>query len=341
MKRKLPVLLSVAFGLVLLGTWLHIVDIKQTLAILKHVKVSLIFPLGILFLLIYFLRSLRWRIILAPIAPITVSEAFKLCLSNYLINFLVPIHAGEVVKCLWLKKIKGTPISLSLATAYLDKITDLLPTLLLLAAVPFLGPQVKSVIYLISGVALILFIILGFVLVSVVRKKSAATSAIGKLLFFIPQKLKLKLNNLLTLFVEGLGSLPQLSRRIFDIAALTVMALLLQCVLLWLFFYLFGIQLPAITVIVGYLLLNASFILPAPPGFSGSLELTMLFIFSYLFGYDKNIVSAIAATTHVFTAVMFGLAGFLSISLIGSKLTSLLRAESGHGVAVHDVETGA
>jgi uncharacterized protein (TIRG00374 family) len=151
----------------------------------------------------------------------------------------------------------------------------------------------------------------------------------------------LKLNNLVSLFIEGLASLPQLSRRLLDIIALTILALLLHCALLWLFFYSFGIQLPAITVFVGYLLLNASFILPAPPGFSGSLELTIMFIFSYLFGYDKNIVSAIAASSHVFTAVLFGLAGFLSITLIGLKPTSLLRAESGQEMAADDLETGS
>lgn len=81
------------------------------------------------------------------------------------------------------------------------------------------------------------------------------------------------------------------------------------------------------TVIVGYLLLNASFLLPAPPGFAGTLELSFLFIFSYIYGYDKNIVSAIAASSHIFMAVLFGLTGTLSMACIGAKLSNIFRGD--------------
>jgi uncharacterized membrane protein YbhN (UPF0104 family) len=83
----------------------------------------------------------------------------------------------------------------------------------------------------------------------------------------------------------------------------------------------------AISAVVGYLLLNASFIFPAPPGFSGSLELTFLFIFSYLFGYDPNLVSAIAASSHVFIAILFTFFGFSALTFIGIRLSTILRAE--------------
>lgn len=121
--------------------------------------------------------------------------------------------------------------------------------------------------------------------------------------------------------------MTRLSNRLLEIIGLTILALIIHCFFMWLFFYSFGVTLPLSTVLVGYLLLNASFILPAPPGFSGSLELTFVVIFTYLFGYDKNLVSAVAASSHVLIAILFGLFGFLCLALIGTKLSAVLKTD--------------
>jgi len=328
MRRRLTIFLSIGLGLVLVGIWLCIVDFGEMLNTFKKVKIFFIFPLGIFFILMYFLRSLRWKIVLSPVEQITAFESFKLCMTNYFINFLIPIHAGEVAKSLLLKKMKGTPVSQSLLTVYIDKATDLLPVFLLLAVTPFLNPPISSLIYVISGILFIIFLFFIFFLISVTYKRNAALTLIEKIFFFLPAKFKMKLRSFFNLFIEGIASLPRLSNRLLEIIGLTILALIFHCGFLWLFFYSFGINLSALTVFVGYLLLNASFILPAPPGFSGSLELTVLFIFSYLYGYDKNVVSAVAASSHVFMAILFSLFGLLSVALIGTKLSTLLKIET-------------
>jgi len=287
----------------------------------------LILPMLLIFIFGYFLRSLRWKIILSPVEKITAWESFKLCMANYFINFLVPIHAGEVVKCLWLKKMKGTPVSQSLLTAYLDKLADLLPIFLLLLATPFLGRQLNSYIVWISGILLIIVLSLVVILVSLVRRKGASPLFIRKAFFILPRKFKLRADDYVSVFLAGARSLSQLSPKVYPLIGLTVLAGLAHGVLLWLYFQAFGVQLSVLTTFVGYLLLNASFILPAPPGFSGSLELSMLFIFSYLFKQDKNIVSAVAASSHVFSAILFATLGILSIALLGIRLSSLLKPD--------------
>lgn len=338
MKKRLTIFLSVVLGLVLVGLWLYIVDVGEMLKVMTKVKILFVFPLGIFFLLAYFLRSLRWKIILSPVEKITAYESFNLCMTNYFINFLIPIHAGELAKSLLLKKMKRTPVSQSLLTVYIDKATDLLPVFLLLGVAPFVKSQISSIIYLVSGILLIVVFLFVFSLVSVAYKKNVALAWMEKIFFFLPAKLKMKWRNFLNIFVEGIASLSRLSNRLIEIIGLTLLALVVHCAFLWLFFYSFGINLPLLTVFVGYLLLNASFILPAPPGFSGSLELTVLFIFSYLHGYDKNIVSAVAASSHVFTAILFGLLGFLSIALIGTKLSTLLKIETEKNIGLEEFQ---
>lgn len=328
MKRRLTLFLSIIIGLILVGLWLYIVDVDEMFKVIERVKWPFIFPLMILFFLVYFLRSLRWKIILSPMERITAFESFNLCMTNYFVNFLIPIHAGEVVKSLLLKRMKKTPVSQSLLTVYIDKATDLLPVFLLLGVVPFVKAQTRSIIYIVSAILLVIVLLFVLSLFSMAYKKDVASAWMEKIFFFLPAKLKLKWSNFVHLFVEGISSMHCLSNRIGEIIGLTLLALVVHCGFLWLFFHSFGIDLPLLTVFVGYLLLNASFILPAPPGFTGSLELTLLFIFSYLYGYDKNIVSAVAASSHVFTAILFSLFGFLSLALIGARLSTLLKIEA-------------
>ncbi len=338
MKRRVTILLSIVIGLILVGLWLYIVDVGEMLEVMKGFKLSFLFPLGLLFPLAYFLRSLRWKVILSPIEKITVLESFNLCMANYFINFLIPVHAGELAKSVLLKRMRRTPVSQSLLTVYIDKATDLLPIFLLLGVAPFVRAQISSIIYIVSGILLIVVLIFIFSLVSVVYKKNEAWVLIEKIFFFLPAKFKEKGRNFFNLFAEGISSLSRLSNRLVEIIGLTLLALVVHCLYLWLFFYSFGIELPLLTVFVGYLLLNASFILPAPPGFSGSLELTLLFIFSYLYGYDKNMIGAVAASSHVFTAILFSLFGFLAIALIGVKLSTLFKIETEKSISLEGLK---
>lgn len=338
MRQRLTVFLSIIAGLVLVVLWLYIVDVGEMFRVMKGIKLAFIFPLGMLFLLAYFLRSLRWKIILSSFEKITSLESFNLCMTNYFVNFLIPIHGGEVVKSILLKRMKRTPVSQSLLTVYIDKATDLLPIFLLLGVAPFVKAQIRSMIYIVSGILLVIVLVFVLSLLSVAYKRNVALALIEKLFFFLPAKLKLKWKNSGHLFIEGISSLPRLSSRSGEIIGLTLLALVVHCGFLWLFFYSFGIDLPLLTVFVGYLLLNASFILPAPPGFSGSLELALLFIFSYLYGYDKNLVSAVAASSHVFTAILFSLFGFLSLALIGAKLSTVLKIETGKNLELEELQ---
>lgn len=303
---------------------MHVIELEEMMNIFMSLKTGLLFPLVACFFLVYFLRSVRWKLIVSCVQRITVFESFNLCMPNYLINFLVPIHAGELAKSLLLKKMKGTPVAKSLPTVYVDKIIELVPFFLLLILTPFLAKQVSKIIYLVSLVLFLLLLFLALCLYLFVMRKDMALNWFQKMFFFLPNRVQENLADFLRRFVDGLSDMTNLSDKLLEISLLTLLAVALHCAYMWLFFYAFGIKLSATTVVVGYLLLNISFLLPAPPGFAGSLELTFLFIFSYIYGYDKNVISAIAASSHIFMGALFGITGTLSMFLIGANLSNVL-----------------
>lgn len=329
MKKAAKILgtLVLAFGLI--GLWLAIVDIHDLVAMLAQIRI-LYLPLMIgLFFLSYFLRSLRWKVVISPVVRISAAEAFHLSMANHLLNFLVPVHAGEAAKCLLLKKIKGTPLSRSLAATYMDKAADLLPIVLGIALAPFLSVRIRSVLLGVSGMIVIIWMALTASVVFILFKKKTALAWIEKALRFFPRIFRPKIGRLSRLFVEGLSFLPRLSRRIPEILGLTFLAFLAQSLLVGIFFFSFGIRLPLPAMFVGYGLLSASFLIPAPPGYTGSLELIFIFIFSFLQGYDKNPVSAVAVSSHIFTAVVFGLFGLAAMAFLGTRLSAVFKMSSG------------
>jgi len=328
MNSRIAILISIAFGLILVGIWLAIVDVTAMVHVLKEVRFSLLLPLSFLFVLMYLLRSLRWKIILSPVERITLGDSFNLCMANYFVNFLIPIHAGEIAKSLLLKKIKGTPVHKSLWTVYIDKLTDIIPLFILLVLAPFLKPDLSSVIYLTCIFVSVVLIVLTLSIIFVYKIRTKFYVFIEHLLFIFPVSFREKIVTFIKLSIEGLSSVSYLKTLLSQIIFLTMLAATCHCFFLWLFFYSFGLNLPIFMVVIGYLLLNASFILPAPPGFSGSLELAFIFIFSYLFNYDKNAVSAIAVSSHIVIAVLFALFGFLSFAFLGVRLSSVLKVES-------------
>ncbi|MDY7038031.1 MAG: lysylphosphatidylglycerol synthase transmembrane domain-containing protein, partial [Thermodesulfobacteriota bacterium] len=185
MNRRLTVFFSIAVGLLFVGIWLYIIDFSEMLTAFKSVRVSFFFPLGIFFILMYFLRSLRWKIIVSPIQKITIFESFNLCMTNYFVNFLIPVHAGELAKSLLLRKMKGTPVAKSLPTVYIDKVAELLPLFLLLMATPLLEGELIHLIYLASGILLLILLLLVFVLSFSLNRMDVAIEWIERICFFL------------------------------------------------------------------------------------------------------------------------------------------------------------
>jgi uncharacterized protein (TIRG00374 family) len=325
MKEWKKIISGAIIGILLLGIWLWIVDLNEIFTLFSQMRISLMLSAGCLFGLAYFARSIRWKIILASVERVTVLEAYSLCMTNYFINYFIPIHAGELAKSLLLKKIKGTPVSSSLITVYVDKVMDLLPIFLLLLITPLLSKRLSLIIYIVSGIALFIFILTFSILMLFSTRKESAMNFFEKMISWAPVKLKSYAVMFIDSLLEGLGFLKNLPRRSVEILGLTLLAALFQGICLWIFFYSFGVKLPILTILVGFTLLNTSFLLPAPPAFVGSLEITFLFIFTYIYGYDKNLVSAVAASSHIFSAVFFSLFGFLSLSFIGVKGTSIIQ----------------
>ncbi len=88
----------------------------------------------------YFIRGLRWRILLTADRPVSTLTAFWGICAGYLGNNFLPARAGEVVRSALIARKTGISVSYVLATAVVERVLDVAALVLISAgAVAALG----------------------------------------------------------------------------------------------------------------------------------------------------------------------------------------------------------
>lgn len=79
----------------------------------------------------YWLKSMRWAWLLAPVAPLTTKQLFPPMLIGFAFNNILPAHLGEFVRVFVVRRKYGVPASTVLSTVVLERIFDVLAILAL------------------------------------------------------------------------------------------------------------------------------------------------------------------------------------------------------------------
>ncbi|MCM2284755.1 MAG: flippase-like domain-containing protein [Desulfobacula sp.] len=100
----------------------------------------------------FIMRAIRWRFLFSSAMKPSIKSLFLSMMIGYLGNNLLPARGGELIRVYILGKTNGISKSLVFATVLVEKVTDLLILLLLLAAVIWIFPFPA---WLVSGGAVI------------------------------------------------------------------------------------------------------------------------------------------------------------------------------------------
>jgi uncharacterized protein (TIRG00374 family) len=332
--RRLRTLAALAAGVALLALALWGVDGAELRRSLARANLGWIVAAAALYLLAYLVRSLRWRAILHPIAPLRVSEGYQMFMAGLFLNYVIPIRAGEVAKSFFLKRLKGVPIAASLPTVFVDKLFELVPVLFIVAMVPILSiqmsPTLATIIYLVLGVFLLAIALLVFAF----RHPSGASRLLCALFSWLPRRLYGRLSEFIRLFVEGMGVARREAHTIWYFLALTAAAVLIDGAYFFLMFKAFAVEVAFSRVLFGYTLLTLSYILPTPPAQIGYNEFVIGLIFAggvAATGVARHDVMAVVIVAHALTGVLIALVGIWSFGAMGIRVGESFRRVAGDG----------
>jgi len=304
--------------------WLHLIDWQEFLQYFQKFDLTVMLFFSIFYVFAYFLRALRWKIILNPIYKMNIGESFAIFMSGLLVNYIIPIRAGEVAKSVILKTRNHLKISQTLPTVFIDKITDLFPILLIMLLIPLVSIKLNFTLYFII---LLLFIILLFFvwfLYFAINHQKKAFKFLHLFLKIIPFKYRAKLEVFFANFVDGMGILNRRWKAITLIYLLTFWAVISEALYIFMVFKAFGAEISYLKILFGYTLMNLTYILPTPPAQIGSNQFMWVLIFGFALGINENLTAAAVTFSHLLTSIwIFGI-GAISLLALKIKFTEIV-----------------
>lgn len=327
--------LGLGVGALMLVAFLQLVNVNAVAARLAGLSTGFALLCGVAFLGAYFVRAMRWRCLLSPYCAVTVGRAAAIYQVATFLNWLLPVRGGELAKSLLLRRTDGVPVSRSLATVAMDKTMDLLPALVLLALLPFVGLHLSRALWvlLLSAQAVVVLAVL--VLSLAAWRRDLALKVLTGLAKMLPRAARQRIEPFIVLFVDTLLGLIRRPRLLLVAGAYTAVAVTLDALFCWMAFKAVGVTLSVPIALYGYTFFNLAFILPTPPGQVGSNELVGLSIFSGLFGVDRSGVGAMFLFSHPWTAVLMTVTGLVCLSVMGLTLRNTLRLAGEPGEREH------
>ena len=327
---------KVVFGL-LIGIGMlflisRFVNIATTLSTLKQ---HLTTPQGAVYALLaagsflsaFSVRGARWRLFLSRISTISTLKAIQVFWVAVFLNFLLPVQGGEVAKSLMLKRIERIPISRSLPTVAMDKALDLMPALIIMAAVPFIpGVHMSITLWLILGLVGGILIGLIFVVALTAWNRAKATKFIQIMLRILPRGVGGKIEGFALGFVDSLLEGASSPRTFIPAVLLTGLAVTCDGLFAMFAFLTVGVKMTFGAAIFGYTTYNMFCILPTPPGQVGSNELVGVLVFSGLLGFKETGVLAMYLFSHPLAASIMTIMCVVCLSSLGITLSSAMKA---------------
>jgi len=320
---------GIILGLVFLILWVKMINWEEFTAYFKDPKIWQIIPYSIFYVMAYYFRSLRWRELLKPVHKLDKIECFGIFSSGMLINYLIPVRAGELAKSFILKLKKQISVATTLPTIFLDKLTDLFPILLVVIAIPLISMKLTATLSTIIGLILFLFIVLLFFCYVAIFHREFAYRITKYLFRIFPVRFRDKLEDFLENFLTGIAIVRSKDVNLFLVFGLTFLAVFSESVYIYLVFRLFGSSLSFLQIMLGYTLMNLTYILPTPPAQIGSNQFMWVLIFSVGLGADKNLTSAAVTMSHFITSMIIFLMGSLSMLSLNVKYSEILSVKEG------------
>lgn len=331
--------LSLLVGIILIAAIARFVDFR---AALQQVQQNVATPSGALLVLLtsiaffvpFCIRALRWKLFLDPVGKVKPLQVITLFLTGVFLNFILPIRAGEIVKCLLLRR-NRIPIHQSLPTITMDKVMDLLPSMFIGIIIPFLGVHLDSKFWIVLGITNAgLFSVILFVAFTA-WKRTLVVRWLERIAALVPGTIGKKIGDFAIGFVDALLLSTRNPKRLLLAILLTGIAVFCDGLYNYFAFRTIGYPISIGEAVLGYMIFNIFYVLPAPPGQVGSNEVVGLLIFTGLLHIPAEKVTAMLVFFHLWTGLLMCCVGLTCLSTLGLKFSHMVKARMPDGASIH------
>ena len=262
------------------------------------------------YLLAFFVRAMRWKVLLRHIGSFKVPELAPVIVAGYAVNNVLPVRIGEIVRAAIAGKIFKISIPAAFASVFVERVFDGLTIALILSATLFFYPFQENMQTLAWGASLIFALLFLFAL-------SAAFSS--KPLEFVrflrskAPKLSMPLFDFAEKFLKGAASLDSW-QKIFATFFLSMCVWACELLVYLLIVKAFGVEIPFVGCLVMLCAANLGMLAAPTPAGLGVFQGAIVFALeSFNVPYEQRM--AVAVILHAAQIVPTTIIGFVWIWL--------------------------
>jgi len=264
---------------------------------------------------VYLFHGLRWKLLLRPVGKVPFIYAVQAIYVGLFANEVLPLRAGELIRCFLLSKSTEIPLSVTFASALIERIFDGIWLMICFFFALHMG-RVPAVLLKGGYVLGALIVILGFILAYAMYAKQQSL----KLVF------GLSWPRWFNILIEDLHLIGH-SRYLYFAFLVSGFYLLAQCLPIFALVEANRLAVPWTATFMLMVLLRLSSVIPQAPGNLGSFQWVAartLIIFGLDTGHAKRFSLLLWAVVTLPLIVI----GFIALALEGVSMTHLHRQAS-------------
>lgn len=258
----------------------------------------------------FWIRAFRWRWLITR--PVSLDSLFSATMIGFMANNLLPLRLGEFVRAWALGRRENMSKSTVFATVIVERVLDMLTLLIVLAIAMAVHPlaegsEAGKMVRAGSGLLAMMGLALTVALVVIERNPALMTRVIEWVTGFIPGALGERLRGSLANFLHGLVLFRNPGTLIW-VMFVSLIMWMMYALALHVSLWALGIQAPWYAGIVMLVVTAIGIMVPAAPGYIGTLNLACVAGLA-LFGVGKD--------QSVPFSWFYWLSQWLPISLVG------------------------
>lgn len=328
--KKIVATTGVALSLGLIYFLFRDIDFRVFLAALQQINLPFILVFIALYLLFFYAKALRWRLLLPNRNAVTTRDLFRATMLGAFATNVIPLRAGEIVRPLALSRSGEISFSSAFATVVTERAFELVTLMLFLFLsvsgiedLPlFISAGIKAlgVLSLVVSLFIVLCYVRGKQLIGVVERIMQRTG--------ISEKFSGSVKFLAVLheFIGGLRAI----RSVWEFVLVVIWSLALWLILSLMYlsaFWMMGRYPDPWAGMVVNVFVAIAVAFPSAPGFIGTFQFGCVAALSGVYGYSEEFALAFSVVTHLLGFSVSVVIGLYYLFREGLRLTEMLKTE--------------
>ena len=296
----------------------HDVHPRQVLAAMSIAHWRFVTLAIIIDILTYVLQGMRWKLLLTPVGRLSSLRATQGIYAGLLVNELVPLRFGEVVRAFLVSRWLSLRFTMVLPSMVVERFLDALWLAAGIGVAAVFLPLPEALIKasdVLGGIVLLatlLFLWLVF--------RREQNVKLGNHSFRSP--ILRRFSHFALEFAGGLREIGA-SHRLYLAALLSAGMLACQALALWFMLVACSIELPLWAGAVVLLVIRLGTAIPNAPANLGSFQLCSVLALTLLFGVEKTVAAGFSISCFLALTVPLWIIGLLAISRTGMTLATI------------------